>query len=361
MSIKPERFGGGGMYFSISPGAIRPGTLGNFRMFLRQETVNDYNKKTFKYIKLTDHGEHLSQDVFDRLQRNVNEVFVKTSEKVKYEDYLEENLDFVLANEEIDLQERAGCFANVSVRIIKECFESTLGSGALDREAVGKVRALVCKTLKFISDTKSLEGLSGMIGHDYETYKHSMQVFWTLSSLLNACTHLLPPMSPEQLDDYLIQCGVAALLHDIGKNKIMPDILNKNGKLTDMEFSLIQSHTAYSVAILHDADLPDFVKQGILFHHEDYNGNGYPCGLTGEKIPFLARALRIVDVFDAITSKRPYKPAKMPIEALKIMVGEDIEIDTDEDVDKRDLGMRHCFDIDLLKIFIGLLAKAKLC
>ncbi len=105
----------------------------------------------------------------------------------------------------------------------------------------------------------------------------------------------------------------AALLHDIGKIGIDDNILKKPDKLTEDEYKLIQKHPLIGVEILKDVDFLKDVINIIKYHHERYDGKGYPEGIMGEDIPIEALILSIADVFDAMTSDRPYRNA-LPIE-----------------------------------------------
>lgn len=107
----------------------------------------------------------------------------------------------------------------------------------------------------------------------------------------------------------------AALLHDIGKLSISDEILNKTGTLTDQEWALIRRHTIVGYEIL--KDIP-FLKEAatlILYHHERYDGGGYPHGLHGTSIPIGARLIAVVDAFDNMTSNHPYRQAMSQQEA----------------------------------------------
>lgn len=98
-----------------------------------------------------------------------------------------------------------------------------------------------------------------------------------------------------------------ALLHDIGKIKIPDSILNKPGKLTDEEYQIMKNHTVYGGEILKDFTLVDHVTDGALYHHERWDGKGYPHGLSGKDIPLNARIIAVSDAFDAMTARRVYR------------------------------------------------------
>ncbi len=112
---------------------------------------------------------------------------------------------------------------------------------------------------------------------------------------------------------------IGALLHDVGKLMIPPEVLNKPGKLTDEEWILMRSHTTAGVAILADIEFPWDVRPIIESHHERWDGRGYPNRLVGEAIPLTARILCVADVYDALTSVRSYKRALTHDEAVGIM------------------------------------------
>ncbi len=106
---------------------------------------------------------------------------------------------------------------------------------------------------------------------------------------------------------------LTGLLHDIGKIAIPDGVLQKPGQLNDDERAIIETHTDAGWRILHELDALRDVLPGVLYHHEHYNGKGYPDGLVGEKIPLDGRILAVCDAFDAMTSDRPYREG-MPLE-----------------------------------------------
>ena len=98
-----------------------------------------------------------------------------------------------------------------------------------------------------------------------------------------------------------------ALLHDIGKIGIPDAILNKPGRLTDEEFAVMKSHTTKGAKILKDISTIPNIVEGAKYHHERYGGGGYPEGLKGEEIPYIARIICCADCFDAMATRRVYK------------------------------------------------------
>ncbi|WP_376692117.1 HD-GYP domain-containing protein [Wenzhouxiangella sp. EGI_FJ10409] len=114
--------------------------------------------------------------------------------------------------------------------------------------------------------------------------------------------------------------GLAGLLHDLGKMRIDPAILNKPGRLTPEEYEAIKTHTNIGYELLsEEGGLPQPVMKAVLHHHERPDGQGYPHGLSRGEIPLLARLVGIVDAYDAITSERVYDPARSHHDALGIL------------------------------------------
>ncbi len=130
-------------------------------------------------------------------------------------------------------------------------------------------------------------------------------------------------------DKYLNDMVVAAPLHDIGKIHIPDIVLNKPGKLTEEEFEVMKTHTTAGEELLNRAK-EELGESGYLnmavemaaYHHEWWNGKGYPYGISGEEIPLCARIMAVADVFDALTSKRCYKSA-MPLEKAYAIIREE--------------------------------------
>lgn len=143
---------------------------------------------------------------------------------------------------------------------------------------------------------------------DY-TYTHCLNV----SVLANIFAHWLK-LSEKQIKEIT----VSGLLHDVGKMKIDNDILNKPGKLTKEEFEVIKQHATFGYETIKQQNISQEVKNGVLFHHEKLDGTGYPLGIKGEQIPLYAKIISIVDIYDAMTSKRSYHEKHSPFKVIRM-------------------------------------------
>jgi len=139
------------------------------------------------------------------------------------------------------------------------------------------------------------------------------------------------------------QIELAGLLHDIGMIGVAEEILNKTQKLTDEEYEKIKMHVQYSVKILEDIKQLCEITEIIKYHHEYYNGNGYPYGLKGEQIPLGSRIIAIADAYDSMTSNRAYRNSLSSEQAVEIL----------------QQGAGKQFDPNLVQIFINILPETQ--
>ena len=153
----------------------------------------------------------------------------------------------------------------------------------------------------------TLEGWSGPELRDMETEGHSRRV--TDMTLRLAQEMGLP-------SEELVHVRRGALLHDIGKMAIPDSILLKPGPLDEKEWQLMRQHPQFAKRLLEPIAYLRPALDIPLYHHEKWDGSGYPHGLSGEQIPLVGRIFAIVDVWDALLSDRPYRPAWSAEEAL---------------------------------------------
>lgn len=148
--------------------------------------------------------------------------------------------------------------------------------------------------------------------YDDYTYSHSLNV-----AVLSVVIGTVLEMDREILYDL----AMGALIHDIGKIFVSKKILNKPDKLTPGEFLEIKKHSEFGFDYLSDNfDIPEISKNIALLHHEQFNGNGYPNGISGDNIHLFGRIVCVADVYDALTSDRPYRRAILPSDAIEYIM-----------------------------------------
>ena len=162
------------------------------------------------------------------------------------------------------------------------------------------------------TDKISLDMVDLRTFDDY-TYRHSVNVA-VLSTIIGM------GMGLEQ--DMLNDLCIAAMFHDMGKLMLDADVINKPGRLTKDEFALIKMHPQLSLDLLSGRwNISLESKEAILSHHENQDGTGYPRGLQKDEIPLYALIIHVADVYDALTSKRPYKDPYTPSESIEYLMG----------------------------------------
>jgi putative nucleotidyltransferase with HDIG domain len=152
--------------------------------------------------------------------------------------------------------------------------------------------------------------INSFSNYDYWKYTHSVNV--ALMSLLVAINmgYDIP---------HLWDLGLGALLHDIGNILIPKSIMLKKGLLTDQEMEFVKQHCELGLSMSHEYNLPKNITDIILYHHERNDGSGYPHGLREPDIPNNVKIVMVADVIDALSSFRPYRPAKEISEAFKML------------------------------------------
>lgn len=152
--------------------------------------------------------------------------------------------------------------------------------------------------------------------YDDATYVHSMNV----ALICNIFARWMRMNESE-----ICMATVSGLLHDIGKTKIPDNIIKKPGKLTDSEYTLVQTHPQEGYRILQSSQLDPEVLNAVLMHHERCDGTGYPSHLTGQEIGKYAKMVSIADVYDAMTSARIYRGPLCPFKAIALFESEGLQ------------------------------------
>lgn len=191
----------------------------------------------------------------------------------------------------------------------KKMFEDISSGKKLNKEEADTIAASVLG--KSGNNRYIIDSIMKVRNVDEYTYYHSINV-----SLL--CLMMGKWLKLGEND--ITNLTLAGLLHDIGKTKIPPEILNKPGKLTDNEFEEVKRHSEYGYYIVKDtAGIPAEIATAILTHHEKEDGSGYPMGLTGDQLNLYSKVITIADIFDAMTAARTYKDKDTPFKVFDLM------------------------------------------
>ena len=205
--------------------------------------------------------------------------------------------------------ERAARICLQAKAAVVSMFEEVRMGKAVD---VGGVRQLVEDIADSVSrNPGAIISLARLKTADDYTYLHSVAV----------CAMMVALAKQLGLDETQTRlCGLAGLLHDMGKVAMPTEVLNKPGKLTDAEFDIIRTHPTEGYKMLMASQGVDAVSLDVvLHHHEKVDGSGYPEKLSGDAISLYAKMGAVCDVYDAITSNRPYKAGWDPAESLRRM------------------------------------------
>ena len=199
--------------------------------------------------------------------------------------------------------------ADRSKKVMREIFDAARLGKAGQCAAVTAVVADVTTMIE--KNRQAFLKVLRLKSKDEYTYLHSVAV----------CALMINLGRQIKLDEATIaDLGTAGLLHDIGKMLVPDALLNKAGRLTDAEFSLMRTHAERGFELLKDIDaVPELALDVCRHHHEKIDGSGYPENLSGSEISLAARMGAICDVYDALTSNRAYKEAWTPVEAITRM------------------------------------------
>ncbi len=245
------------------------------------------------------------------IENNVRQLFIAKDKREHYQRYVESNIALIVNDPAIDNRAKAGIVYDNATYLVQDILKNpTLG------ENIKRGQAVVESTVAFVlRGQKAFQSMLKVMSFDYHIYSHSV----------NVCTFALALAQYEGTDspDELHLLGTGALLHDIGKTRVPQPILNKNGPLSDQEMSIMKKHPRWGYDLVKTSGvIADESYFPILQHHERENRNGYPENLASGDIHPHSKIVAIADAFDAMTTRRSYRPAMSSFDALKTMYTE---------------------------------------
>lgn len=235
-------------------------------------------------------------------------LYISVPDQKHFQQYLRENVDELVHDETRSIKKR---FATLNT-VVRDVLAQSFQQGDLDN-TVQRVTHLGDLAVDLICrEDAAVRELSGVLSHDYHTFTHSANVSYYAVMLASK-------LGISDKED-LRRIASGALLHDLGKLDIPEGILTKPGRLDERERRIIMEHpTAGFRKICMREDLTIGQLMMVYQHHEQMCGGGYPTGVSGPEIHPWARLCTVVDVFEALTSNRPYRAGLRPDVAFQIM------------------------------------------
>lgn len=245
-----------------------------------------------------------------RLQENgTRYLFIRKDDHYRYQEYLRDNIDTLITDESRPINDRIGAISE----IVRDVLASAFHRGKTDVIVANSVNVAENCVSLLSRDDVVVSDLIGVLHHDYHTFTHCTNVSFF-------CVLLAKAMGITDTKE-LNEIAVGGMIHDIGKLEISDRILTKPGRLNDIEFDAIKEHPRAGFLKLNDrVDISHRQLMMTYQHHERLDGKGYPVGCEGDEIHHWAKICTIVDVYEAMTANRPYRPPIRKEQVREIML-----------------------------------------
>lgn len=295
------------LYFTpINIEKINPNSVINFDLYIKMGR---------KFVLYKNRHLLIDREDIGRLLHNaVDTLFIHIKDKKNFRTYLEDNVENLLKSEDVPIQKKAEILHDSAINVVEDIFDNPRSGPAIQRS-----KQIIGHTVDFIlGSPQSFANLLRIRKHDFYTYTHSV----------NVCTFLVSLARELGISDKkdLKAIGEGGLLHDLGKSMVPSAIINKPGKLVKGEWEVMKKHPTYGVDLARTTrEINDISIIIIGQHHEKPGGTGYPGGLKSEELSIFANMASIVDVYDAITTNRPYSTARSPMDAAHFLLENKVE------------------------------------
>ena len=292
-------------YRPISLHSLRVNTVTNFDMYLK---ISERDRKR-RYVLYRKRNIPFTERVRKNLMdHGSGELHIDISDKKEYQRYIENNLQDIITDESVPVEEKSKVAYSCATGLVEELLENPRSG-----EHIRRSKTVITNLANYLlSDSKAFFSLFTTASFDYYTYTHSVNVAVFGIALAHRLGHY-------SLDE-ITTIGSGLIVHDIGKSLIDQRILNKRGPLNRGEWAIIREHPENGVRLLRSSgEFNEDALTIVMHHHEKLDGSGYPQGLRGDAIHPHARIAALADIFDALTTERPYKSAVRSFPALQIM------------------------------------------
>lgn len=249
---------------------------------------------------------------YNRLERSFTEfLYVRSGDMAILSEFMQNGLAEMLSRDDLSSVAKGRILYQTSVNCVIDMFESPETASNLLR-----CRNLVQHILQHVAtDPHALESLQTVVNNNFYIFAHAVQV--------TALSLLLHEKLFDLAADEMIDVGIGSLLHDYGMIFITSDILEKNDALSEIEYYKVKQHTQKGYEYLKcNGNYGEIVLNIVRFHHERYDGDGYPTGMKGDNIPRSGQVAAICDVYSALIMDRAHRKANSHADAIKIMRAE---------------------------------------
>jgi len=289
-------------YLPVSISTLLPGNVVGVRLYIRDSSAT---------MPRLYRGADIPFELRDRdrlLSNGLRSLYINVCDHERYQEYLRQNLESILGNEEIPVSDR---FTSLNI-VVRDVLAGSFRVNDVEACVRGAVRlADYCVDLMSRDDCVVAD-IIGLLNHDYQAFTHSANVSYYCVLLARS----FGISDPSELKEI----AIGGFLHDLGKLDIPDRVLNKPGKLSDHECDLVRDHPRSGFVKLCRRDDITWPQLMMVYqHHERVDGGGYPVGCSKRELHEWSRLCAVADVYEALTSNRPYRPRLNAVEIRHIM------------------------------------------